>query len=204
MMANYSKQEREIKRGDVYWCTMVGKGSQQQGLRPVMIISNDVANKFSPVINVAPLSTQLHKKRLPTHITLLKEDYSDLPKDSFLMLEQITLVTKLDLGNFITTVSITDEINRAVEIALGLIQQEPRHIKIAKEKSKDIKSLDDFITMWIYKGRDIQMVAEEVRERTLRIKDLVYWCNNNGLDVKDFYNEQCVNVGVNKYNRMVV
>ena len=72
----------EINRGDIYYADLSPVvGSEQGGLRPVLVIQNDIGNKFSPTVIIAAITSQLDKAKLPTHIELKKEKYN-LAKDS--------------------------------------------------------------------------------------------------------------------------
>jgi len=83
-----------VKRGDLYYADLSPVvGSEQGGIRPVLIIQNDIGNKYSPTIIAAAITSQLSKARLPTHITLPAEKYG-LPKDSVVLLEQIRTIDK--------------------------------------------------------------------------------------------------------------
>ena len=78
-----------IKRGQLYYADLSPVvGSEQGGIRPVLILQNDVGNKFSPTVIAAATTSKLNKAKLPTHIALEKEKYC-LPKDSIVLLEQI-------------------------------------------------------------------------------------------------------------------
>ena len=81
--------ERKIKRGDIYYANLNPViGSEQGGTRPVLIISNDVGNKHSPTVIVAPITSRIHTKaKLPTH-TLIN-DFEGLDKNSIILFEQI-------------------------------------------------------------------------------------------------------------------
>lgn len=93
--------ERTIKRGDVYYAELNPViGSEQGGTRPVLIISNDVGNKHSPTVIVAPITSRVHTKaKLPTH-TLIK-DFEGLEKNSIILLEQIRTIDKQRLHEYI-------------------------------------------------------------------------------------------------------
>ncbi len=95
-------------------------GSEQGGIRPVLIIQNNVGNKFSPTVIVSAITSRLGKAKLPTHIELPSEEYH-LPKDSVALLEQIRTLDKRRLREKITTLeeSKMKEINRAILISLG-------------------------------------------------------------------------------------
>lgn len=84
----------EINRGEIYYADLSPVvGSEQGGIRPVLVVQNNVGNKYSPTVIVAAITSQLTKAKLPTHIELKKEVYN-LPKDSVVLLEQIRTLDK--------------------------------------------------------------------------------------------------------------
>ena len=110
-----------IKRGEIYFADLSPViGSEQGGVRPVLVIQNDVGNKYSPTIIVSAITSKLSKAKLPTHIELSAKDYH-LPKDSVVLLEQIRTLDKRRLKEKITEVdsSKMKEVNRAILISLG-------------------------------------------------------------------------------------
>lgn len=108
-------------RGEIYYADLSPvKGSEQGGIRPVLIIQNDVGNKHSPTTIVACLTTKCTEKhRLPTHIMLSKD--CGLPKDSMALLEQIRTIDKSRLSNKIGRISEEDmrKIEKGLLISLG-------------------------------------------------------------------------------------
>ncbi len=83
-----------IKRGDIYYADLSPvKGSEQGGVRPVIIIQNDTGNKYSPTVICAAVTAQLQKNRLPTHISI-NSDEEPLERDSIILLEQIKTIDK--------------------------------------------------------------------------------------------------------------
>ncbi len=111
----------EIKRGDIYYADLSPVvGSEQGGVRPVLIIQNDIGNKYSPTIIVSAITSQLNKAKLPTHIELTADKYN-LPKNSVALLEQIRTLDKRRLKEKVTTLSDAkmQEVNRAILISLG-------------------------------------------------------------------------------------
>lgn len=110
-----------IKRGDIYFADLSPVvGSEQGGVRPVLVIQNDVGNKFSPTVIVSAITSQLSKAKLPTHVELSSVQYH-LPKDSVVLLEQIRTLDKKRLKDKITVLDEIKmkEINRALLISLG-------------------------------------------------------------------------------------
>ena len=111
----------QIERGDIYYADLSPVvGSEQGGLRPVLIIQNDIGNKYSPTVIIAAITSQIQKAKLPTHIELSHSKYP-LTKDSVVLLEQIRTLDKRRLRE---RIGILDEkcmqnVNQALLISLG-------------------------------------------------------------------------------------
>ncbi len=111
-----------IHRGDIYYADLRPVvGSEQGGVRPVLIIQNDIGNKHSPTVICAAITSQMNKAKLPTHIEILSEDYG-LSKDSVILLEQVRTVDKKRLKEKIGRLDDEqmDLVNDALIISLGL------------------------------------------------------------------------------------
>lgn len=114
--------DNEIKRGDIYYADLSPVvGSEQGGMRPVLIVQNDVGNKHSPTVIAAAITSQINKARLPTHIELSANSYG-LTKDSVILLEQIRTIDKRRLrekmGNVDT--SLMSRIDNAIAVSFGI------------------------------------------------------------------------------------
>ena len=95
MIKNY-----EIKKGDIYYAMLDPViGSEQDGKRPVVVIQNNLANKHSPTIIVAPITTVIKKTYLPTHIVIYKNNF--LKKNSTILIEQIRVIDKSRITTFL-------------------------------------------------------------------------------------------------------
>ena len=102
-----------MRRGDVYYADLRPViGSEQGGIRPVLIIQNDVGNKHSPTVICAAITSKMNKAKLPTHIELNARLY-DMDKDSVVLLEQLRTIDNLD-GD------IMRRVNRALKVSLEL------------------------------------------------------------------------------------
>ena len=113
----------EINRGDIFYADLSPVvGSEQGGIRPILVIQNDIGNKYSPTVIAAAITSKLAKAKLPTHIELPKEEYH-LPKDSVVLLEQIRTLDKTRLKEHISSLSPfkMQEVNRAMLISLGVV-----------------------------------------------------------------------------------
>ena len=119
----------QVNRGDIYYADLSPVvGSEQGGVRPVLIIQNDVGNKFSPTVIIAAITSQLDKAKLPTHIELKKEKYN-LVKDSVVLLEQIRTLDKRRLQEKICSIDqlTMQRVDVAVMISLGITQTVAAH-----------------------------------------------------------------------------
>ena len=105
-----------VKRGDIFYADLSPVvGSEQGGVRPVLIIQNDVGNKYSPTVIVAAITSQINKAKLPTHIEISADDYG-LSKDSVVLMEQIRTIDKKRLKE--KTGHLDDDLKYAIDQAL--------------------------------------------------------------------------------------
>ncbi len=112
-----------IKRGDIYYADLSPVvGSEQGGVRPVLIVQNDVGNRYSPTVIAAAITSRITKSKLPTHIPIDAAD-SGLTKDSIVLLEQVRTLDKRRLKERMGAVDdrSMQEINRALSVSMGLI-----------------------------------------------------------------------------------
>ncbi len=111
-----------IKRGDIFYADLSPVvGSEQGGVRPVLIVQNDVGNRFSPTVIAAAITSQHSKANLPTHINLESED-SGLSKDSVVLLEQIRTIDKKRLKEKTGCLNYAsmDKVDQALSVSFGL------------------------------------------------------------------------------------
>ena len=112
-----------VKRGDVYYADLSPViGSEQGGVRPVLIVHKNIRNRFSPTVIVAAITAQIQKAKLPTHVEIDAESHG-FDRDSVVLLEQIRTIDKQRLTDKITHLDddIMGEIDEALQISLGLI-----------------------------------------------------------------------------------
>ena len=108
-----------VKRGDIYYADLSPVvGSEQGGIRPVLIVQNDVGNKYSPTVIASAITSQLNKTKLPTHIELGQAEYFGLAKDSVVLAEQIRTIDKKRLKEKIG--HLDDNLMKRVNDALGV------------------------------------------------------------------------------------
>lgn len=111
-----------IKRGDIYYADLSPViGSEQGGLRPVLIVQNDVGNKYSPTVIAAAITSKMSKAKLPTHIDVFASQVG-LAKDSVILLEQIRTIDKKRLKEKMGHLddSVMTEVNDAITVSFGL------------------------------------------------------------------------------------
>ena len=115
----------KVKRGDIYYADLSPVvGSEQGGVRPVLIVQNNVGNKFSPTVIAAAITSQINKAKMPTHIEIGAADYG-LSKDSVILLEQVRTIDKRRLKERIGHLNdhLMNRVNEAIEISLGLEEE---------------------------------------------------------------------------------
>ena len=111
----------EVRRGDIYYADLSPVvGSEQGGVRPVLVVQNDVGNRYSPTVIIAAITSQLDKAKLPTHIEIKKE--YGLEKDSVILLEQIRTLDKRRLKEKVCTIDneTMQKVDIAIMISLGI------------------------------------------------------------------------------------
>ena len=112
-----------VKRGDVFFADLSPVvGSEQGGVRPVLILQNDIGNRFSPTVIVAAITAQIEKAKLPTHIEIDAKKYG-FDRDSVILLEQLRTIDKQRLTDKITHLdrAMMRKVDEALRISLGLI-----------------------------------------------------------------------------------
>lgn len=113
-----------VKRGDVFFAELSPVvGSEQGGTRPVLVIQNDIGNRFSPTVIIAAITAQIQKAKLPTHVEIdAKKNGFD--RDSVILLEQLRTIDKSRLTDKITHLddSLMKKVDEALEISVGLVK----------------------------------------------------------------------------------
>jgi mRNA interferase MazF len=118
----YAERDSMISRGDLYSaCLDPVVGSEQGGIRPVLVIQNDVGNRYSPTVIVLAITGQVNKARLPTHVPVSAEG-TGLQKDSVILAEQIRTLDKRRLRDRIGTLKpeVMAQVTAALRVSLGV------------------------------------------------------------------------------------
>ena len=113
-----------VKRGDIYYADLSPVvGSEQGGIRPVLIIQNDVGNKYSPTVIAAAITSRINKAKMPTHIELPAQDFG-LSKDSVILTEQIRTLDKKRLREKIGKLDkeLMIKVDEALSVSFGLVE----------------------------------------------------------------------------------
>ena len=114
--------DSNIKRGDIYYADLSPVvGSEQGGIRPVLIVQNNVGNRYSPTVIAAAITSQINKAKMPTHITVGAPNYG-LTKDSIILTEQIRTLDKHRLRERAGQITPADQkrVDQALDVSLGL------------------------------------------------------------------------------------
>ncbi|MDD2216051.1 MAG: type II toxin-antitoxin system PemK/MazF family toxin [Eubacteriales bacterium] len=112
-----------VKKGEIYYADLSPViGSEQGGIRPVLVVQNDVGNKYSPTVIVAAVTSQINKAKLPTHVEITAEGHG-LTKDSVILLEQLRTIDKKRLREKIGRIDegSIERTNEALSISLGIV-----------------------------------------------------------------------------------
>lgn len=112
-----------VKKGEIYFADLNPViGSEQGGVRPVLIVQNDIGNKYSPTVIVAAVTSQINKAKLPTHVEIPAEG-NGLAKDSVVLLEQLRTIDKKRLREKIGRIDdkCLQKTNEALSISLGIV-----------------------------------------------------------------------------------
>jgi len=113
-----------VKRGDIFYADLSPVvGSEQGGVRPVLVVQNDVGNKFSPTVIISAITSQINKAKLPTHIEITADEYG-LAKDSVILLEQIRTIDKRRLKEKIGRLDeeVLQMVDDALTVSFGLTE----------------------------------------------------------------------------------
>lgn len=123
---NSNKEIFNVKQWEIYWVDFGNNnvGSEQNGVRPAVIIQNNIGNKYSPTVIAATITSQINKAKLPTHVEIKVEECG-LEKDSVILIEQNRTIDKIRLISFIGVCPehIIKKLNKAICIEFGIVEQ---------------------------------------------------------------------------------
>lgn len=112
----------QVKRGDIFYADLSPViGSEQGGIRPVLVVQNDIGNKFSPTVICAAITSKINKAKLPTHVEIDAAEY-ELVKNSVILLEQIRTIDKRRLKEKICHLddSLMQEVDKGIKVSFAI------------------------------------------------------------------------------------
>lgn len=182
-----------IKRGDVFFSYLgLGEGSEQSGWRPVVVCSNNTANKYSPVLIVAPITTKKINKQLPTHV-YIEQDMMGLEKDSIVLTEQLITIDKSRLlmpgSRYLCRLRRADveKISRALETSVGLIMPNEREVfqqlEVLKRSEYHLNELME------YPNIPKSIISQASIKYEFEYRKLEKLCKENYLYMDNYYNK---------------
>lgn len=188
---NSNKVTNLVLRGQIYMADLgIGKGSEQSGLRPVIVVQNDVGNKFSPTVIVATITSRINKAKLPTHVLIDTE--CGLEQTSVALFEQIRTIDKSRLSKYIGKVdeNTLDKINKAINISFDLEVKKSNTDKILENKLSKIDELSIMIDKMLMKTNNkfTDLILDFFEERNLYIEDFKEFAIKNSIDWKAYIN----------------
>ncbi len=174
-----------IRRGDIVLCDLgVGEGSEQNGIRPCVVIQNDLGNKYSPTIIIATITSSTTKAKLPTHIEV--DEKCGLDKKSVILCEQLRTIDKSRVIKYIGSVTrfIREKINDALITSLEIFKA--GELKV-RDKVTMLKTKESMILELINEGvaeKFIYRIVEQYKEELAELKDI---CEKNRLYFDNYY-----------------
>lgn len=182
-------KDLQIKRGDVYYVDFgETTGSEQGGIRPCIIIQNDIGNKFSPTVIVNCITSQMTKAKLPTHVEISSK--FGLKKDSIVLCEQVKTIDKKRLIKYIGRVNeaIMSKIDLANGVSIGLEKPKSNVIRIIENKLKQIEENEIVIANMTMSGfKNEEIINHFIKGREIGLKDLEMFCKENNIDYRRYY-----------------
>ena len=179
-----------FRRGQIYLADLSGaKGSEQGGTRPVMIIQNDIGNKYSPTVIVAPITSQIQKHKLPTQALISEE--AGLNNESMIMLEQVRTIDKTRLMQYIGMVDEKEMsyIDKAGMISLGFTKKptlDKETLRGLNERLNKVYDMEVTIYNLQEKGMN-EILSIFLHDRETGLAELQRYCKENKIDYKEYY-----------------
>lgn len=188
------KQNINIVRGGIYYANVDGNiGSEQGGIRPVVVIQNQVGNLHSPTTIVAMITSQQSKAKLPTHVEIKG---CGLEKDSVVLLEQVRTLDKIRIISFVGNVDelTMKKIDKARDISMGELKRKQPIDYISKWAKKEIMTALE--NVYLYEDALRNARQDNISFRTVCLKeiemymnDFKYLCDKNKINYKEFYKD---------------
>lgn len=188
------KQNINIVRGGIYYANVDGNiGSEQGGIRPVVVIQNQVGNVHSPTTIVAMITSQQSKAKLPTHVEIKG---CGLDKDSVVLLEQVRTLDKIRIISFVGNVDelTMKKIDKARDISMGELKRKQPIDYLSKWAKKEIMTALE--NVYLYEDALRNARQDNISFRTVCLKeiemymnDFKYLCDKNRINYKELYKD---------------
>ena len=181
---NIEKIIEILKRGDVVLCNLgEGKGSEQSGVRPCVVIQNDMGNRYSPTIIVATITSSTSKAKLPTHIEI--NERSGLDKPSIVLCEQIRTIDKKRIVGYLgmATKQVRKKIDEALVTSLEIYKRGEEEVKL---KSAMLSGMERMMVAY-GKTKNIEEMTPIIMEYKEELISLENLCKSNRLYMKNYY-----------------
>lgn len=188
------KQNINIVRGGIYYANVDGNiGSEQGGIRPVVVIQNQVGNVHSPTTIVAMITSQQSKAKLPTHVEIKG---CGLEKDSVVLLEQVRTLDKIRIISFVGNVDelTMKKIDKARDISMGELKRKQPIDYLSKWAKKEIMTALE--NVYLYEDALRNARQDNISFRTVCLKeiemymnDFKYLCDKNKINYKELYKD---------------
>ncbi|MBY6842854.1 type II toxin-antitoxin system PemK/MazF family toxin [Clostridium botulinum] len=176
-----------LKRGEIIEVDFgqnLEKG-KQIGKRPCIVVANDMCNRFSPVIHVAPFTSNLNKKKIGTHIVIKKDELNNLKCDSLILIEQISLISINQIVGYIGKASdvIMEEVNEKIKLQLALEDKPAKKFNERRilSRAKSLKELEMYIDRQKEKPVDLLNILKT------QVIDLRDYCEEYDIDCSKYY-----------------
>lgn len=182
----FEKINNMIKRGDIILCDLgAGKGSEQYGIRPCVVVQNDLGNRFSPTLIVAPTTSKLEKIKLPTHVKI--EQCDSLDKNSVVLCEQLRTVDKVRISGICGKVS-SEDLKRITAALITSVEIFKRGEQQAREQAIRVKTRERSI-IELVELVGLEPMMEYICRYQRELIKLDGICNKHGLLINNYYNQ---------------
>lgn len=182
----FEKINNMIKRGDIILCDLgAGKGSEQYGIRPCVVVQNDLGNRFSPTLIVAPTTSKLEKIKLPTHVKI--EQCDSLDKNSVVLCEQLRTIDKVRISGICGKVS-SEDLKRITAALITSVEIFKRGEQQAREQAIRVKTRERSI-IELVELVGLEPMMEYICRYQRELIKLDGICNKHGLLINNYYNQ---------------
>lgn len=175
-----------LKRGDIVYVDLnkTAFGTNQGGKRPCVVVANNICNKHSKSIQIVPITSNLNKKKMPTHIYVKKNNLNGLEKDSIILVEAIDLISTLQITDIWGRLSDKqmNEVDEKIKLQLAL-KDKPNKINERRilNRAKSLKELENYIDKQKNKSVDLLNILKS------QVVDFRDYCEEYNIDCSQYY-----------------